>query len=974
VAYAADGKTLASAGADATVRLSDAAGKELATLKGHARSVECLAFSPDGRLLASGCRGVVGVAPGKDKPGKPAQPGEIKLWEVGRAEAVHTIPRTGDSELDLAFDPEGRTLVYTDRDNLHAWDVAAKKEGPPINSPASGVFRFAYSPDGRRLACLAHSGSGPTLISILDAKTGKELVSYHGLEYESGPVAFSPDGRFVLAFHHGLQLRDLRGGPGFLRLAGHRGDVRQLVFSRDGRRLFTGGSDGLVKVWDTATGLELRTIPAHPSGVSGLAVSPDGKTLVTCAEMNFARAGSLKVWEAETGKLVREEKNASMGVGAVAITLDGKLLVSGAGNVDKGEITVWELQTGNRLTSWPAHKGMVTTISLSPDGERLATLALMEPEAKVWHIREGKELGSLRTLGPPLGVAYAPNGRFLATGSSPSIIDRRGEIKVWDLLTRREFRILRGHNNAVQSVAFTPDGQRLASGSIDGTIRVWDVLNGQEVLSLPGNPYGVGSVVFSPGGQLLASGGTNGDVLLWNGIRSREEVVVRAGGQWTAVSADGQLLASRDEDGTLRFWDGRTLRPGLTVRPDGRTVRTTAFHLDTGLLALNGGKSVRVVDVRTGKEVAALPDLDPPAALLHFSEDGQRLATVGAEFDAERKLTGVAVTVWEIASGKQLYGRKGPAEWAQELTVSPDLTRLSHETRERRYRVVDLTTGKAIPGAPALLRRPLDVAYKPEGRELIVEKTAVGFDDRWRVLHAKDSEYDRGFRAGLTQFDRAWHRAEADASAQAGHWFAAAHHLHRLASHQPAEAVGVSTQLWYDYCSAARARGDLSSYKAVCADLLKRFGDTRDPEVANPLAWMCAMMPGAVEDPARPLRLAEMAVASNPRNSSWVGTLGLVLYRCGKYDEAKTRLDEAVKLAGNNGAPEDRFVLAMAHARLKDPLKAQEWLKEGIVLVEARAKEKDLYFRKFPPFTWQAGLEWRWLREEAEAELKGATP
>ena len=155
------------------------------------------------------------------------------------------------------------------------------------------------------------------------------------------------------------------------------------------------------------------------------------------------------------------------------------------------------------------------------------------------------------------------------------------------------------------------------------------------------------------------------------------------------------------------------------------------------------------------------------------------------------------------------------------------------------------------------------------------------------------------------------------------------------------------------------------------------------PAPANALAWTCVLAPGGVPDPAVPRRLAELAVASNGKDPSWQGTLGLALYRCGKDKEAITHLEEAVKLAaapwtpwdcinealaGLRGAPEDRFVLAMAHARLGHKKEAEEWLRKGVALIDAKLKAPGREYG--PRLGWQQKLEWQWLREEAEAAIK----
>jgi WD40 repeat protein/tRNA A-37 threonylcarbamoyl transferase component Bud32 len=980
--YSPDGQTLVTAGADATVRLWNAEGAPRATLRGHSQAAVSVAFSPDGRWLASGCPEERLVSTPGIRRVKPTRPGEIKIWDVARASLVHTLPRMGSDALDLAFRPDGLTLWYTarsspqDKHRFWAWDLMAGKAIPAVQGPDSdhGIVHFAFSPDGRRLALVAHSGSGPILIRILEGATGKGLEAYHGLAYIAAPPIFSPDGRFVAVFGPtGLQLRDLRGGPGYLALRGQQKRVDHVAFSANGRRLVAAGRDGLVEAWDPITGLEEGTFMAHPEVLSALAISPDGKTVATAAEWNFGRNGALKIWELATGKLLHELKGFTEGINALAITRDGKTLVSGGGKTRQGEIILWDLATGRRRKSWTGIKGRVMGIRLSPDGVRMATRSFGHgDDVVIWHIETGRQLAALTGHGVVEGIDYSPDGRYLAVGHG-SLINRRGEIHVWDLVTLRPIRIMRGHNQVITTVRFTLDGRSLVSAAWDKTVKVWDLANSLEVITLTGEAGGVPiGMEFSPQGQFLACTGENGVVKVYSGMPCREEAVVRPGGRWTVVRADGRLVANREEDGTVRAWDGPTRRPTFTLRPGGANPGNAVIHLDTGRLALIRDKKVQIFNLITGKQIAALAERSGPIAIVQFSADGQRLATVRGIYNSKRSLSDVEITIWETTTGKPLLARTGPLDWAREFVLGSDLKRLSFATTDGKKRTWDLTRNQEQQGLPPVEPSLVGLAYDPQGRVQVGENLGAAFDT-WRVIDVRVRHYDRLVRAGLTRFDQAWHRNEAEAAAEGGDWFAASHHCRLLA----ARGTGPETELAETRFALAylfRVRGDLPGFRAACADLLKRFGDTKHPGVADGVAWVCFMMRDAVPDPLKPLRLAERAVAVARQNPSLLNTLGLALYRTGKIDEARRHLKEMVKYFGKDITPEACFVVALVETQLKRPEKGREWLRKGTALIDGAARPGPSSRRPRPPATWHERLQRQWLREEADAALKIAQP
>jgi WD40 repeat protein len=215
----------------------------------------------------------------------------------------------------------------------------------------------------------------------------------------------------------------------------------------------------------------IRTLSGHTDSVCSVAFSPDGKILASGSWDD-----TIKLWDVATGTLLRTLQGHTDLVWSVAFSPDGKILASGSGWPDNA-IKLWDVATGTLLRTLSGHTDFVRSVAFSPDGKILASGSC------------GKREGYLCV---------------------------QGEIKLWDVATGRELRTLAGHTDFVCSVAFSPDGKILASGSRDKTIKLWDVATGRELRTLAGHTSDVLSVAFSPDGKLLASGSWDKTIKLWD--------------------------------------------------------------------------------------------------------------------------------------------------------------------------------------------------------------------------------------------------------------------------------------------------------------------------------------------------------------------------------------------------------------------------------------------------------------------------
>ncbi len=638
VAYSPDGKRLASASADRTVKVWDAqTGQELFTLKGHKNAVRAVVFSPDGKRLAS-----AGGPSGK-------QDGEVKVWDAQTGQELLTLKGHSWIGNTVAFSPDGKRLATTGNPDgkqatITVWDAQTGQQLLALkHNNKDLVCSVAFSSDGKRLATVGGtpSGTGPKPVGevkVWDAQTGQELLTFKSLTTRMRSVAFSPDGKHLATtpgLEHFAEVWDAQTGNQLFTLKGHADRVYHVAYSPDGKQIATASADWTVKLWDAQTGQELRTFKGHNGAVEGLAFSPDSERLASASSDQ-----SVMVWIAKAAQQVRTLKHDSV----ETFSRDGMRLVT------KGNgLTVWDLQTGQKLLALQNNGMMMLTVS--PDGKHLA-------------------------------AANAFGGGFAK---------REGDVDVWDVLTGQKLYTLKGDqvdgkNFSSTTIAFSEDSSRLARGT-SKELTVFDVKTGQVLRAIKGGVY---MPAFSPDGKRLAgldvSDRPKGTVKVWDAQTGKELLAIKVRGGTlyrVAYSPDGKRLASKSGFklggfGEVKVWDAQTGLELFTLNGRFRIDSKVAFSPDGKRLAING----KVWDAQTGQELLTLRGHIGAVNTMVFSPDGQRLATAASD---------ATVKVWDAQTGQELLTFEGHSGAVNGVAFSPDGHRLAAGSSDGTVRIWDAT-------------------------------------------------------------------------------------------------------------------------------------------------------------------------------------------------------------------------------------------------------------------------------------------
>lgn len=607
-------------------------------LAGHEEAVNCLTYSPDGKVLASGSGDAT-----------------VRLWDtLSGAEIQKLTTSTKELIRSIAFTPDGRCLVAgTSAGSVIRWDShTGRLLCPPlrlrtISVLAAAVHAVSLSWDGRYIA-----SSEEGMIGLWSTETGRSLCGpLNGHNGWVWALSVSRDGKMLASGGEDSTVciwDCLLGRAVGELLRGYPSAVRSLAFSHDGLLLASGCSDGPINVWHVQTRQQLRSFFGHQSRVCSVSFAPDGHALASASDDTHVRIWNLHGDEHTDPPLIL--RGHSKTVNAVCFSNEGLCVASCAGGKDD-TIRVWDLgRSGSTALPQDGHTDRVNSIAVSADSSLIAS-ASEDGTVRVWDAHTCEQMypplvGHAR---PVRSVVFSSDGVWIATGSFDTTV------RLWDARTGQFVQPeLRGHDEAVNSVAFSPNGLHLASGSDDRTIRIWDVSIAQPVQIERiecDSDSGVCCIVYTPDGRSIVAGDAFGGILAIDATTGQQTRLLNGsrthGINSLGISPDGARVVA----GLGREIVGFDIGTGKQVfRAQGHNypVDAVAYSLHDSLIA--SGASDRTIRLWNANSAQAIDPILRGHAGDHissvvFSQDGRLLVTGGDD---------MTIRLWDLQKVRTL--------------------------------------------------------------------------------------------------------------------------------------------------------------------------------------------------------------------------------------------------------------------------------------------------------------------------------
>jgi len=594
---------------------------ELFVFRGHDRRVSTVAFSPNGKRIASGGEFVV----------KNINLGIVKIWD----------PETGKEEFSLeghkanvravAYSPDGLTLVSADfAGGIRVWDATTGMLRHSLFGNKDGIQSIAFHPDGVHLA----TGGEDNVVRIWDVVAGKKVFQFsedRKVRYRIQALAFSPDGKSLATGGSSriVKVWDPFTGVELFQLGKHLGPIQSVAFRFDGKQIASGSFDKTVRVWDIDSRMLMHTLRGHTQGIESLSYTPDGAALASAG--NGPGGGEIRIWNTTTGEeryALRGHRNA---VNSLSFRSDGQRLASAGSDA---AVIIWDPTNDQEaVTLRKVAKGF----AIRKDSAQLAAVSMFDKDQYLVKLHD---MATWRVVAELLPAQFGTNRAYYSSDGAYLAIGTGGRARIWDVAQQKPMMDLDGEASAILNIDFGPNGITFATVKHQPTtVTIREARTNKALLTLKGHAGSVYSLVYSPDRKRILTASADKTAIVWDAATGDILHSLNGHGEFDVTdavfSSDGKKIATAGNDRTVRIWDAASGRQLKALVGHSFYVTAVAFSPDDRRIAsASNDGTIKLWDPTTGQEVLTLhkrfsegiPGLFPTPSSLAFSPDGMRLA------------------------------------------------------------------------------------------------------------------------------------------------------------------------------------------------------------------------------------------------------------------------------------------------------------------------------------------------------------